>query len=334
VNPLLKVDLEVDATDTNTKAEGTRSVKRGETLKMVHGKQAGETRTADVQLSIDSPVNIPLPTDFPQWKGPGKVEESNGQLTAQYNGNQSGNITVNPFSANAAMQAVNVVLVPENEVKPEWKFDSEQFKGLQNTIKSGLKKITKKDVNLTLTGEIRTEFRLVDKANDGANIGIFAFANGTINAQFPDINFKSPPIPLGATGAKAQLEASITSSSISVTATTNYDGAKISPGKVEGTINGDTKVRIGAAVGYFGDVIQLTVGGETNINANGNITLVGSGRVNSSININGGISNTIVIGDYSVNARILGRPYTLVEGSYPFPNTANTANFNAKLYEF
>jgi hypothetical protein len=53
VNPLLKVDVEVDATDTNTKAEGTRSVKRGETLKMIHGKQAGETRTADVHyLSI------------------------------------------------------------------------------------------------------------------------------------------------------------------------------------------------------------------------------------------------------------------------------------------
>lgn len=69
-----KVDLDVDATDTNTKAEGTRSVKRGETLKMVHGKQAGETRTTDVQLSIDSPVNIPLPSNFPQWKGPGKVE--------------------------------------------------------------------------------------------------------------------------------------------------------------------------------------------------------------------------------------------------------------------
>ena len=129
---LLKVDLDVDATDTNTKAEGTRSVKRGETLKMVHGKQAGETRRADVKLSIDSPVNIPLPSDFPQCKGPGKVEESNGQLTAQYNGNQSGNITVNPFSANAAMQAINVVLVPENEVTHERNFDSEQFEWLQS----------------------------------------------------------------------------------------------------------------------------------------------------------------------------------------------------------
>jgi heme-binding NEAT domain protein len=99
---------------------------------MVHGKQAGETRTADVQLSIDSPVNIPLPSDFPQWKGPGKVEESNGQLTAQYNGNQSGNITVNPFSANAAMQAVNVVLVPENEVTHEWNFESEQLQRPQS----------------------------------------------------------------------------------------------------------------------------------------------------------------------------------------------------------
>lgn len=126
------VRVDIDATDTNTKVEGTRSVKRGETLKMVHGKQAGETRTADVQLSIDSPVNIPLPSNFPQWKGHGKVEESNGQLTAQYNGNQSGNITVNPFSAKAAMQAVNVVLVPKNEVIHEWNFDSEQLQRPQS----------------------------------------------------------------------------------------------------------------------------------------------------------------------------------------------------------
>jgi hypothetical protein len=61
-----------------------------------------------------------------------RVEESNGQLTAQYKGNQSGNITVNPFSANAAMQAANGVLVPENEFKHEWNFDSKRFKGLQS----------------------------------------------------------------------------------------------------------------------------------------------------------------------------------------------------------
>ena len=44
---LLKVDLDIDATDTNTKAEGTRSVKHDETTVRIQ------------KLAIDSPVSIP-----------------------------------------------------------------------------------------------------------------------------------------------------------------------------------------------------------------------------------------------------------------------------------
>tara|TARA_B110000008_G_scaffold279035_1_gene324623 strand:- start:4848 stop:5069 length:222 start_codon:yes stop_codon:yes gene_type:complete len=44
---LLKLELDVDATDTNTKAEGTRSVKRGETTLRIQ------------KLAIDRPVSIP-----------------------------------------------------------------------------------------------------------------------------------------------------------------------------------------------------------------------------------------------------------------------------------
>ena len=44
---LLKVDLDIDATDTNTKAEGTRSVKHAKTTVRIQ------------KLAIDSPVSIP-----------------------------------------------------------------------------------------------------------------------------------------------------------------------------------------------------------------------------------------------------------------------------------
>lgn len=259
MNPLLKVDLEVDATDTNTKAEGTRSVKRGETLKMVHGKQAGETRTADVQLSIDSPVNIPLPTDFPQWKGPGKVEESNGQLTAQYNGNQSGNITVNPFSANAAMQAVNVVLVPENEVKFE--LDTSKFTKLLNSVESTVNSFYDDSdaVSFELNGSINFEKRNVDFADDGSKSGLYVKTTGSISAEMSIGGDLKIPIPTTAGLGKVELKIAVDGFKGSIEGALEYDESKINPA-VDILASGSYQATLRASAGVVAGVEVCNLG--------------------------------------------------------------------------
>ena len=272
MNPLLKVDLDVDATDTNTKAEGTRSVKRGETLKMVHGKQAGETRTADVKLSIDSPVNIPLPSDFPQWKGPGKVEESNGQLIAQYNGNQSGNITVNPFSANAAMQAVNVVLVPENET--ELNLNLGTIKSWVDTINGGIKKLypdTNNPFSLELSGA--GKLRHVDLYNDGKETGKYAKFEGTLKASLKGASFdKEFPLPIP--GAIVALEASVKKTSVDFSASFEIDQSKQQPYTASGTLSASTATTVAAGVGVgISNVtsVTVTVGGGNQVTVSGTV---------------------------------------------------------------
>lgn len=145
------------------------------------------------------------------------------------------------------------------------------------------------------------------------------------------MSYKTKPDPFGRC---FKLIAKIDGTTIIFKADTFFDSSKTTPGNVSGGIEATSKIEAGAALSLVGDIIEVRVTGTTNLNATASLVLTGGGEVGSSIDLTGMISNSDVIGNYELQARVLGRPFTFYKGKHTFENTSNTEPLDVNLHEF
>jgi len=307
--------------DTSTDA-GTRETTS--TLVMVY---SDNDRTADIEFAYTS--SSASGDGYPTWSGTG-ITANDGDLTGAFSGG-TGDYDVTITYANGATENVTVEVVDEEKIEETWDLDSEKIEILQNKINSAISTISGGGgPQLNLSGTLDVELKFVDMHGVATQSGGYASITGTVTAEFPNVEFSSPEIVLGSTGCKMKISAKISDSSMSLSANTNYDESKSSPGSVSGSITGTTTVSATATVGTLGDVVKVSLTGSTNLSANGEIALE-----SRSVELSGELSSSNLEADFSVDCDLgwVGE-YELYSGDYTFDGTGVSKPFSKTLHDF
>lgn len=306
---------ELEATDTNTTAEGIRK----STSKLVMVDTG--TRTADITLL----VNGTLPYGYPKWSNT-NVTGTAGNLTATYSGTSDSNVECTVIEN--YVESLKIDIVRECKFEDSWDFNEKTLKAIKDALNNVIKKISKKDVDLETSGTLSVEFKRVDKYNDGNNYGYFAYIDGTVTATFPDVEFYSPYLPVpGLPTVKVAVGGGFSSSSMTFSGDTLYDESKANPGEVAGTLSASTTSEVDAKA-KAAWVLNAELKGSATLSASGGISKTGK---NINANYGVGVNDVALSGEVYIKA--FGGEYGVWEGTHEFNWNASKSG-TAKLYSF
>ncbi len=319
------VKIELEAKDTSTTAEGTR--KSDSTLVMV--KEGTTARGATMTLSVDG---VSLPSGRPTWSGTDITGDA-GSLTATYSGTSDSTGTAHTGLSDCD-QTISITIVDESKLTLDLDFNEGYLKDLMDKVKDALETITGSDSVADVNGAISGTIKYVDAYNDGEDYGIYVNVSSDLTASFEGISFSSPSTPVPALPAVTmKFTASVTDISAGVTASGTYDESKAAAGNITGSVNASASVGVGAVAAVVGEVVKISLSGSTTLSADASVALNVAGK-SCTVDASGTLSNSDLVASYKVEASVFGVDWTVSEGSYPFPDTANSVNVSGTIATF
>lgn len=269
-NPPIIPVVHLKATDTNTKAEGTRASKL--TLMMVRDPNI---RTAKIEAILESGE---LQTGYPKWSGNG-VQGSNGSLIANWSGTV--NSTIVCEYAPGETKSINMIIAPISNVKID--IGSKDLNDYVDKVNKVIKLFAEVDDPPKFEGSIGGEFKqFVDYYNDGEKLGGSIGISGELALVGGGIEGKKV-IPAGIAGVNLRIKAKLETIKVSIGGEFKYDEGKTLPWLASsGTVSGGMKGSLGADVilglstddNDVGFVVSLD--GSTSVGVTG--TIEGKGR--------------------------------------------------------